>query len=444
MRRYIFASIAAALALIAVVALSAWYFARPTQVRVAVTRDTPDHQLITAAAAVFARERDPVRIKVVPVDNVTASAAAIDDGSADFAVVRTDIAMPGQGQTALILHRDAMTLVAPGGSGVTRMEDLKGRTVGVLSARPGGEANARVLDVVLNQYDSREDVHKVTLTADGLAQAFASRQVDALLVVGNPVSPQLAEAVSAVAAAGQGAPIFLPVLDAKALSQRFPAFEPTDVPVGAFGGAPPRPSVDLKTLGVSTRLVARSKTPDGVVGDVVRLFFSARPLIAAVAPTANRMEEPSTDKGAPFPLHPGAAAYLDGDEETFLDKYSDFIYISAMFLSVLASAAAALASRLTAMTHARSEELMQLLLERLATARDAATSIRLDELEREADAILAQALEAGSLRHLDTHRVTALGLALDQVRLAIRDRRRQIESGQPAARTEPPRILAGE
>ncbi len=444
MRRYVFASIAATLALVAVVALSAWYFARPTQVRVAVSRDTPDHQLITAAASVFARERDPIRLKVVPVDNVTASAAAIDEGAADFAVVRTDIAMPAQGQTALILHRDATTLLAPGGSGISRIEDLKGRTVGVLSAHPGGEANARVLDVLLNQYDAREDVRKVTLTFDGLAQAFASRQIDALLMIGNPASPQLAEAVSAVAAAGQGAPTFLPVLEAKALAQRFPAFEPMDVPVGSFGGAPPRPVTDLKTLGVSTRLVARTKTADGVVGDVVRLFFSTRPLIAATAPIANRMEEPSTDKGAPFPVHPGAAAYLDGDEESFLDKYSDFIYIGAMLLSVLASAAAALASRLTAVTHARSEELMQLLLERLATAREASTSTRLDELEREADTILAQALEAGSLRHLDTHRVTALGLALDQVRLAIRDRRRQIESRQPTQRLETPRILAGE
>ena len=114
-----------------------------------------------------------------------------------------------------------------------------------------------------------------------------------------------------------------------------------------------------------------------------------------------------------------------------------------MLLSVLASAAAALASRMTAANHARSEELMQLLLQHLATAREAASSARLDELEREADIVLGQALEAGSLRHLDTHRVTALGLAIDQVRLAIRDRRRQIEAGDPTGNIETPRILAG-
>ena len=149
-------------------------------------------------------------------------------------------------------------------------------------------------------------------------------------------------------------------------------------------------------------------------------------MIAATAPLANRMEAPSTNKDSTHPIHPGAAAYLDGQEETFLDKYSDFIYIGAMVLSVLASAAAALASRFTATSRARSEDLMEGLLEHLARARIATTGQELDRLERDADGVLVQALESNSIRHLDTHRVTALGLALDQVRLAIRDRRRQI------------------
>ena len=443
MSRYLFAAIAAGLALTALIALSLWYVSRPTQARVAVTRDSPDHHLMAAAASVMAREHEPLRLRIIAADTITGSAAAIDDGSADFAVVRTDIAMPQQGQTALILHRSAVVLMAPGGRGVAQIADLKGRTVGVLAPRPGGEANGRVLDAVLTQYDARAGTRKVTLLAEDLQEALAERRIDALLAVGDPTDNDFADIVSKLAAAGQGPPVFLPIHEAKALSQRFPAFEAADVPLGSFGGDPPRPAADLKTIGVSTRLVARTRASDGTVGEMVRVLFARRPLIAAAAPLANRMEEPSTEKSAAFPVHPGAAAYLDGDEESFLDKYSDFIYIGAMLLSVLASAAAALASRLTAANHARSEELMQLLLEHLATAREAASSSRLDELEREADTVLAQALEAGSLRHLDTHRVTALGLAIDQVRLAIRDRRRQIEAGDPTAKFETPRILAG-
>ena len=443
MRRHLLALVAVVLALVAVVALSAWYFERPTVVRVTVARDTPDLQLMTAVAGVMSRERETLRMRVVPVESASASAAAIDDGSTDFAVVRTDIDMPRQGQTVAILHRSPVVIMAPGGFGITQIADLRGRNIGVLAPRPGAQANARLVDLLLAHYDAGEGTGKVTLTADELPQAFADRRIDALIAVGEPTTNQLNDILSAVAAAGQGQAEFVPVLEGKALAQRSPVFEPVEVPRGAFGGATPRPAQDIQTIGVSTRLVARARVSDGTVGEMVRILFATRPLIAAAAPLANRMEPPSTDKGATLPVHPGAAAYLDGEEETFLDKYSDFIYIGAMLLSVLASAAAALASRLTAANHARSEELMQLLLEHLATAREAASSARLDELEREADTVLGQALEAGSLRHLDTHRVTALGLAIDQVRLAIRDRRRQIEAGDSTSGFETPRILAG-
>ena len=59
-----------------------------------------------------------------------------------------------------------------------------------------------------------------------------------------------------------------------------------------------------------------------------------------------RIEAPNTDKGAALPVHAGSAAYIDDDEQTFFDKYSDMIYIGAMLLGVLASGATAVMGRL--------------------------------------------------------------------------------------------------
>ena len=77
MRRHIFAGVAVVLALVAVGALSAWYFERPTVVRVTVARDTPDLQLMTAVAGVMSRERETLRLRVAPVESASASAAAM-------------------------------------------------------------------------------------------------------------------------------------------------------------------------------------------------------------------------------------------------------------------------------------------------------------------------------------------------------------------------------
>ena len=53
-----------------------------------------------------------------------------------------------------------------------------------------------------------------------------------------------------------------------------------------------------------------------------------------------KIEKPDTDKDAALPAHPGAAAYIDGTERTFLEKYSDYIWGGILVLSGLGSAGA--------------------------------------------------------------------------------------------------------
>jgi hypothetical protein len=54
------------------------------------------------------------------------------------------------------------------------------------------------------------------------------------------------------------------------------------------------------------------------------------------------MEKPDTEKGSAEAVHPGAAAYYDNTEESFMDRYGDWLYISAMAFSGLGSVIAAM------------------------------------------------------------------------------------------------------
>ena len=45
-------------------------------------------------------------------------------------------------------------------------------------------------------------------------------------------------------------------------------------------------------------------------------------------------------------MHPGAAAYVDGEEKSFLDRYSDYIWWTLMAVSAMGSAGAWFASYL--------------------------------------------------------------------------------------------------
>ena len=61
-------------------------------------------------------------------------------------------------------------------------------------------------------------------------------------------------------------------------------------------------------------------------------------------PLAAKIETPDTDKDAVIPVQPGAAPSVDGEEKSFLDRYSDLIWLSLMGLSATGSIGAWLAS----------------------------------------------------------------------------------------------------
>ena len=391
MRRLIFGTIIGSLAAIAAVAAAIYYYERPSVLRIAVPRDSDDQAIMAAAAHDFAEARDGIRLKLVAVESSAELSRALQEGHADLAVVRSDLAMPPNGQTVLIMRRDAAVLFAPAESSLRAIDDLRGHKVGVLQAVPPGKVdNQLLLDTALAQYDvPSASVGRVSVTLAELSRAVEGKEIDAVLAVGAPGSDGLTEAVNTVAAAGHGQPVFLPIAEAKAIAQRSPAFEGVEVLRGAFGGAQPKPAEDFDTLGVSTRLVARNSLGNEVVGALTRLLLAERPAIAARVPIANRIEAPAADKGAALPVHPGALAFLDDEEESFFDKYSDAFYIGAMCLSVLGTGLAAVASRFTRHQSTDADKILRRLLEITKAVRSARHAGLLDGYEEEADELLS-------------------------------------------------------
>jgi TRAP-type uncharacterized transport system substrate-binding protein len=437
MRRTVLIAIAGCLATAALVALAGYFYERPTSLKVAVTRDTDDFRLMTAIQHVFGKERESIRFKIDPVNDAAASAAALEAGEADLAVVRSDIAMPPSGQTLVILHRNAVVLMVPAASPITRIRDLRGHKIGIVKGTASGTGNLHLLETILAQYDIGPDmVEPVNLRGFEVYTAVEQKRVDAVMAVGITGEARMNDIVTAVTQAGKGAPVFLPVTESRAIAQRTPSIESLEVVRGAFGGDPPKPEANFETLAVTVRLVARSTLKDNIASDITRSLFADRLSIAQKEPLASRIEAPSTDKGAALPTHPGTAAYIDGEEQTFFEKYSDFIYIGAMLLSVAGSAAAALASRLKSDRTSEVGTMMARLLAILKAARSAETLEELDGLEHETDEILVSALAHHSLNNAAGPQINTLSLALEQARLAIRDRRRQLR-GEP----RPPRRL---
>lgn len=412
-----------------------WQVAQPEALKVAVgANGTTDGQLLAAVGQILRRHGDPVRLKIVPVEDPGAAAAQLDRKEVDLAVVRSDQALPANGQTVAILHRNAAVLLAMPGAKIGEVGDLEGKVVGVLR---GTTVNERLLETILSHYEvPLTSVTRLPLTPAEVADAAKGKRMDALLVVAPVPSSLVADSLSAVAAAGRGPASFVPIAEAEAIAQRDPAFEKLDILKGSYGGTPSRPAEEVTTLALTYRLMAHDDLSEATVTTFTKRLFEMRSDLAHAVPQANRIEAPDTAKGAKLPVHAGASAYFDNEELTFMDRYGDWFYIMAMVIGFLGSAAAAIVGRLRSRREDQAERLERL-LRILRDTRAAHDVLALDRLEQEADDCFAETLATATHQEIDTARLTAFSLALDQVRLAIADRRRFLADRAPGATSAP-------
>ena len=119
--------------------------------------------------------------------------------------------------------------------------------------------------------------------------------------------------------------------------RRIPALESVEVDQGAFGGRPPRPAESFNTLGYSIRLVATQKADNETIAELMRQLYLIRQNLSATIPGAGLMEAPDVDEATSFLIHPGVRVYVNGEQRSFLDRYSDLIFIGMFVASGLGS-----------------------------------------------------------------------------------------------------------
>ncbi len=187
-----------------------------------------------------------------------------------------------------------------------------------------------------------------------------------------------------------------PPPNADQLSRRNPAVEPVELKIGAASSDPLLPDNDIEALSVTTRLMARRSLDEAVVGDVTRSLLSMQRRLAQETPAATQLEPPATDRGAAFPAHAGAVAYVEGAQQTFFDRYGDWIYLGLFGGSALGSIWAGLASwREAARRRADCRRLtaLQSLLGEIARAR---TVAEIDEVTAGYRAVMEEVLGASA------------------------------------------------
>src|SRR5213079_1147388 len=280
-----------------------------------------------------------------------------------------------------------------------------------------------LLKVILQQYGvDPNKLEIVQFPASEAADAIRNQKADAYLAAGPVNSKITADAIAASTRDG-GTPTFLAIDSAEAIAQNHPAYEASDIPAGAFGGAPAKPEDEVKTISFSHHIVARKGLSDSTIAAFTRQLFAIRQQLMTEFPLAAKIETPDTDKDAAIPVHPGAAAFVDGDEKTFLDRYSDYIWWALMALSATGSLGAWFAGYLKKDERDGNSHLRERLLDMLTAARKSDSAEELDQMQSEADDILRDALRCFDDGGIEQGALTAFSIALAQFHNAVADRK---------------------
>jgi TRAP transporter TAXI family solute receptor len=428
-RKMMFVTLAGILAVVGALAGGYYFAMRPVILRIAVgPANSDDIKVVQALTQAFTQAHSYVRLRPMQTDGSTASAQALADGKADLAIIRGDLDVPKNAQAVATLRKNVAVLWVPpaakgkgkkAGPKITKIPQLSGRRIGVVGRT---QANVNLLKIILQQYGvDPSKVEIVQFPAGEAADAIRSQKADAYLAAGPVNSKITADAIAASTRDG-GTPTFLAIDSAEAIAQNHPMYE-AEIPAGAFGGSPDKPEEEVKTISFSHHIVARKGLSESIVAAFTRQLFAIRQSVMTEFPLAAKIETPDTDKDAVIPVHPGAAAFVDGEEKTFLDRYSDYIWWGLMALSAMGSAGAWFAGYLKKDERNSNSSSRERLLELLAAARRSDSIEHLDQMQTEADDILRDTLRCFDDGAIEEGALTAFSIVLDQFHNAVADRR---------------------
>ena len=347
--------------------------------------NSEEAQFAARLAAVLRNTHSRLRLKILPNADNAKAIGQFDRREADLAILRADAKIPPRARAIAVLEHDLVLLLSPGNKKIKSFDELKKqKKIAVLAE---SDASAAYIRNIFDFADSPETAAKVQMAPPGSTpdKLFASG-FGAVIVVAHATHVMRDKSYEQLARKGA---FTLNAIDgAKALARKIPSITAETLEGGMLSTSPEVPDDDLDTIGLEWLLIAQSHMAASTASDLARIVYENKSELGLDNGFASRIEAAETEKNAYVMAHPGAAQYINDDVKTFMDKYSDMMYLAAGALSVIGSIFAAIYTKITRVCPAKASALATAILtvgERIEHAR---TMDQLEEVQDELEKIL--------------------------------------------------------
>ena len=349
----------------------------------------PEARFAAKLDAVLKNTSSRLRLKIMPNADGAKALTQFDRKEAELAVLRTDAKIPPRARAMAILEHDVLLLISPGSKKLKSLAELKKKKIAVLAE---GDNNAAFVRNILEIPDGSDANSRVQMAPPNstLDKLFSSGGYGAVVAIAHASAIIKDKSFEQYAKRGQFT--LNAIEEAKTLARRNPGISEETLAKGMLSSAPEIPDDDLDTIGLQWLLVAQSRVPTTTADELARTIYENKAELALDNRFASRIEPADVDKDAFIVAHPGAAEYINDATKSFMDRYSDLMYLAAAALSVIGSVFVALYTKVTRIAPEKASELATAILdigERIAHANSVDT---LDKLQDELEAILRGAV----------------------------------------------------
>ena len=389
----------------------------------------PEARFAARLATVMKNNSSRLRLKIVPNGDSAKAIAQFDRKEANLAILRTDAKIPGRARSVAILEHDVLLLMSPAGKKIKTIAELKKKKIAVVA---DSESSVALIRNVLELSDPPEAAARIQLAPPSVA-------FDKLFTSGFGAVIAVAHASRAVKDrsyeqfARRGGFTLNSIDAAKAIARKYPYLSEQTVGTGMLSASPTLPEDDIETIGLQWLLVAQSGLSTATVSDLARIVYENKAELALDGGFASKIEPAATEKDAFIVAHPGAADYINDDIKSFVERYSDLMYVALAVLGIIGSLFATLYAKVTRIAPERASQLATAILdigERMAYAK---SLDQLDELQDELETILRRVVIGLRDGTISSDGLDTFKLGYEFVRDEIGMRRDHLKRHPPAA-----------
>ena len=346
--------------------------------------NSPEARFAARLATVLKNNLSRLNLKIVSSPDSAKALAQFDRKEANLAVLRTDARIPPHARALAILDHDIVLLLSPGSKKIKTVAELRKKKIAVVADSDSGATFVRN---ILEIPDGPNGTSPVQMAPPGSAfdKLFASG-FGAVIAIAH--TSKIMKDKNYEQGAKRGAFTLNAIDAAKSLARRNPAVSEETIASGTLSSSPAIPEEDVETIGLQWLLVANSRLSAVTAGDLARTIYENKAELALADGFASKIEPADTDKDAFIVAHQGARQYINDDIKSFMERYSDLMYLGALALSVIGSICAALYTKVTRVAPEKASELATALLDLGEEIQDATTVDELDCLQDELEKIL--------------------------------------------------------